>query len=454
MMAGAPRPPGPRTLSPVGSLLPFSRDPLGFLYRLAMEHGDVAHFRAGRRDVYLLSHPDLVHRVLVADAGSFSKDRGLEMAKALLGEGLLTSEGEKHGRQRRLSQPAFHRERIPAYAAIMARRTAELTAGWREGLELDVGREMARLALRIVAEALFGEEVGEEAVATIGGALDDAMAEFTMARIPFHALLARLPVPSTLRLRRARARLDGVVHGLVAARSAAPRSGGADLLTLLLEARDEQGGGGFSASEVRDQVTTLLLAGHETTANALAWTFHLLSRHPAEEARLHRELDEALAGRDPGYADLPRLPYLGRVLSESMRLYPPAWTVARRALRSFTVRGYRIGAGSTVMMSQWVLHHHPAWFEEPFRFDPDRWTEDRRARRPRFSYFPFGGPRVCIGDAFATTEALLILATVARRWRLTSPDPSEVPPVARVTLRPARPIRATVADRRGAQRLD
>ncbi len=439
-------PPGPRTRLPAGSLLAFSRDPLGFLYALAMEHGDVARFRAGPRDVHLLSHPDLIHHVLVADPGSFRKDRGLEMAKALLGEGLLTSEGELHRRQRRLAQPAFHRERIAQYAGAMVRRALARETRWRDGAAIDVGRERMSLALEIVAETLFGTAVSDGDIAAISAALDDAMSTFTMARIRWFELLDRLPLPSTLRMRRARARLDRAVYAFIAARRASGEDRG-DLLSMLLLARDEEGTGGMTDLQLRDEVMTLFLAGHETTANALTWTFYLLGRHPEAEARLHRELDEVLGDRAPSLEDLPRLVYAERAVRESMRLYPPAWAVARRALAPFTVRGYAIPRGSTVLLSQWVMHHHPAWFADPFRFDPDRWTAEFRAALPRLAYFPFGaGPRICIGESFAWTEAVLVLATLARRWRVVV-DPRPVDPVARVTLRPGRPVRAVLRSR-------
>jgi cytochrome P450 len=440
--------PGPPSRLPGGSLLAFSRDPLGFLTQLEREHGEVARFRGGGRDVFLLSHPELIHQVLVAEQRSFCKDRGLEMTKALLGDGLLTSEGELHRRQRRLVQPALHADRIARYAAAMARRTRALASGWRDGQLVDVGREMMGLALGVVAETLFGADVAEEEVAAIGAALDEAMSTFTMARIPFHALLERLPLPSTRRLRRARAVLDAVVRRMIAARRAAEP--GDDLLSTLLAARDGEGGAGMSEAQLRDEVMTVFLAGHETTASALTWTFHLLGRNPGVEALLHAELEAVLGARPPEPEDLPRLVWTERIVTEAMRLYPSAWTLARRALVPVAVRGYRIAPGSTVLLSPWVMHRHPRWFDEPLRFDPGRWTARRREALPRFVYFPFGaGPRACIGERFAWAEAELALATVAGRWRLEPADDREVAPVARVTLRPGRPVRAIARPRGG-----
>ncbi|MFL5302479.1 MAG: cytochrome P450, partial [Anaeromyxobacteraceae bacterium] len=303
-MSAAMRPPGPRTLSPAGSWLAFARDPLAFLTRLAREHGGIAEFRIGPRRTFALSDPELVHEVLVAQPHRFTKDRGLEAAKALLGEGLLTSQGEVWRRHRRLVQPAFHRERVAGYARVMARRAAARVDRWRDGERLDAAREMTRLALEIVAEALFGAEV-EGDVATVGRALDAAIDTFRMARIPFARLLQRLPVPSTLRLRRARAALDAVVYRMLAerrARAAAEQ----DLLGVLLAARDAESDAPLGDVEVRDEVMTLFLAGHETTANALAWTIDLLGRHPDVARRVREEVDAVLGTRAPTADDVAR----------------------------------------------------------------------------------------------------------------------------------------------------
>jgi cytochrome P450 len=430
----APLPPGPRTLRPGGSYLPFARDPLGFLAALAREHGPVARFRVGPREVWSLADPDLVREVLVARPGSFRKDRGLEAAKTLLGEGLLTSEGETWRRHRRLAQPAFHASRIAGYGAVMARRAARRIARWRDGERLDAAREMAGLALEIVAEALFGAEV-EDRIAEIGRALDDAVNAFRMARLPFTRILERLPTSGTRRLRRARLALDRIVLGMIAARRERP--GGEDLLSLLLAARDDGGGGALGDAELRDETMTIFLAGHETTANALAWTIDLLGRHPEVERHLHVEVDAVLGGRTPAAADVPRLEYVRRVLTESMRLYPPAWTVARRAVEDVPLAGFVLPTGASAVMSQWVIHRLPELYPEPERFDPDRWLPERRAALPRLAYFPFGaGPRICIGEGFAWMEGTLVLATIAQRARLRVLSPEPPRPLPRITLRP------------------
>ncbi|WP_242346466.1 cytochrome P450 [Anaeromyxobacter terrae] len=443
-MSRAAAVPGPRTFSPGGSYRPFARDPLGFLTGLRRTYGTVARFRVGPRRVYLLSDPELVREVLVVHAARVRKDRGLEAARTVLGDGLLTSSGETWRRHRRLVQPAFHPDRIAAYAPVMAARAAARVERWRDGQRLDAAAEMAALALEIVAAALFGAEVGREVdriAATVGEAVD----AFRISRIPLAPLLDRLPVASTRRVRRAREALDRTVLGFVAARRARP---GDDLVSALIGARDAEGGLGLTDREVRDEAMTLFLAGHETTANALAWTIDLVGRHPEVEARLRDEVARATRGRPPSAKDVPCLEYVRRVLTEAMRLYPPAWTVARRAVEDLELPGVTIRRGETAVMSQWVIHRDPVLYPEPERFDPDRWLPERHARLPRLAYFPFGaGPRICVGEGFAWTEAVLALAAIVRRVRLVPLSPTPPVPVPRITLRPGGgvPVRVEVA---------
>jgi cytochrome P450 len=444
----APTPPGPRTLNPAGSWLAFARDPLAFLTRLAREHGGLAEFRIGPRRTFALSDPELVHEVLVAQPQRFTKDRGLEAAKALLGEGLLTSRGDVWRRHRRLVQPAFHRERIAGYAAVMARRAAARVERWRDGERLDAAREMTRLALEIVAEALFGADV-EGDVEAVGRALDAAVDSFRMGRIPIALLLQRLPVPSTLRLRRARAALDAVVYRILAQRRARGPGEEGDLLGALLAARDAESGAPLSDLEVRDEVMTLFLAGHETTANALAWTIDLLGRHPEIERRVRDEVDAVLGGRAPAADDVPRLDLTRRALTEAMRLYPPAWILARRALDPVRLGGFMLPAGASALMSAWVVHRLPSLYDDPQHFDPDRWLPERRAHLPRLAYFPFGaGPRQCIGEGFAWTEGVVVLAAIAQRVRLVPARAAPPAPLPRITLRPGGGV-PVVVERRG-----
>ncbi len=448
-------PPGPTARFPGALLLAFRRDPLGLLERTARDYGDVSMLRLGTQRVFLFNHPELVKDVLVTEHRRFHKGRGLELAKHLLGDGLLTSEGAVHQRRRRLAQPAFHQQRIAAYGAAMvehAERTSErwakLAAPAATPPVLDLHQEMMRLTLGIAAKTLFGTEVEDEAH-QIGQAIATSMALFrSFTTLPFASLLERLPLPSTRRFAKARERLDTTIYRLIAARRAAAEDRG-DLLSMLLLAQDAEGdGGGMSDEQLRDEVMTMLLAGHETTANALTWTWYLLSRHPEVEARLHSELDRLLADRRADAEEMPRLAYTWRILAESMRLYPPAWVIGRRAMVDYEAAGYRVPKGSIVLLSQWVMHRDPRFFPDPDRFDPDRWTDEARAARPRFAYFPFGaGPRICIGEQFAWMEGVLVLATLARRWRPRLAPGHPVAPQPSITLRPLRGMKMVLEPR-------
>jgi cytochrome P450 len=425
-----------------------SRDRIGFLSRLAREYGDVARFRLGPETLFLLGHPDLIRDVLVTNQRNFRKGRGLERAKLLLGDGLLTSEGDFHLRQRRLVQPAFHRQRIAAYGGVMAEYAVRRSARWRDGETLDVHQEMMALTLAIVGKTLFDADVEAEAGA-IGEALSIAFETFNVAfYLPMGELLQRLPIPSTLRFRRARARLDETVYRIIAERRASGADRG-DLLSMLLLSQDTEGDGGrMSDVQLRDEAMTIFLAGHETTANALTWSWYLLSRHPEAERRMHEEIDRVIGSRTAGAEDLPELPYTRMVLAESMRLYPPAWIIGRRAIEPYEAGGYRIPARALVLACQYLVHRDPRWFPDPERFDPERWTPERQAERPRFSYFPFGGgTRICIGEQFAWMEGVLLLASIAQRWRprLEPGHPVELQPI--ITLRPKHGMRMRVERR-------
>ena len=435
----APEPPGPAAgLSLLRFLrfLRFRRDPPAELTALQRRFGDVVHFRLGARRFYLLSHPDAVREVLVTRHRDFIKSLALQRARALLGEGLLTSEGETHLRQRRLAQPAFHRDRVAAMAETMVDFARQTSERWRAGAQVDAGTEMNRMTLAIAGRTLLGADVEGEAD-VLRRALTDALALFDRLHNPVGALLDRLPVPGTLRMRRARARLDETIHRAIRQRRAAGEAGD-DLLGMLLAARDEEGdGGGMSDVQLRDELLTLFLAGHETTANALAWTWHLLASQPAAESRLHEEVDRVLGGRLPTAADFPALRWTRAVLAESMRVRPPAWAIGREPLREVEIGGYRIPAGTIVLLSPWVTQRDARWWPEPEAFRPERWTEEMEAGLPRFAYFPFGGgPRKCIGEGFAWMEGVLALATLASRWRLRPVPGARVRGEARITLRP------------------
>ncbi len=431
----------------VGHLFDFRRDPPKLLSELAREHGDIVHFKLGPQDIYLLNHPDYIRDVLVTHNRNFVKSRGLEMAKKFLGESLLTSEGEFHRRQRRLAQPAFHRQRINAYAEVMIDHASRTRERWRDGETVDMWQEMMRLALAIVGKTLFDADVESEAP-EIGKALTDVMQLFERVTNPFGALLDKLPLPANIRWLKAKARLDATIYRLINERRRSGEDRG-DLLSMLLLAQDEEGDGGTMTDEqLRNEAMTLFVAGHETTANALTWTWYLISQHPEVEKRLHKEIDSVLAGAPPTPADFARLPYIEMVLAESMRMYPPAWTLGRRVLSDYPIGAYVVPAGAIVLMSPWVMHHDPRFFPEPFKFDPERWTPEAKESRPKFSYFPFGGgPRVCIGEQFAWMEGVLLIATLAQRWRMSLAPGQRVEPKALVTLRPKYGMRMVVEPR-------
>jgi cytochrome P450 len=420
----------------LGQLLAFRRDPIVFLTRIAREYpGDVVRFRPGPRDSYLVKHPELIKDVLVTRQHEFSKSRGLEWAKLFLGEGLLTSEGDFHTRQRRLAQPAFHRQRIGGYGDDMVRRATAARDRWSAGQVLDVDGEMMRLTLAIASSTLFGTDVAASAD-EVREDLTAIIALFPRFSLPLFGLIQKLPLPSNARFNRAVARLDTLVYRIIAERQRDPADRG-DLLSMLLLARDEESGERMSDRQLRDEVITLLLAGHETTSNALTWTWYLLSQNPEVEARWREELRSVLGDRAATALDLPALRYTEMVLAESMRLFPPAWGMGRRALRDLTLGGFPIRKGAILALSPYVVHRDERLWPDPLRFDPDRFTAEAKAARPRFAYFPFGGgARSCIGEPFAWMEGVLLLATIGQRWRLRLQPGHPVEPKALMTLRP------------------
>jgi cytochrome P450 len=372
------------------------------------------------------------------------------MAKRFLGEGLLTSEGEFHRRQRRLSQPAFHRQRMNAYAEVMARSGAITRDRWQTGETVDIAQEMMRVTLAIVGKTLFDADVESEA-AEIRRALTDIMLLFDRITSPFPNLLMKLPLPSNFRFLKAKKRLDATIYRIINEHRASGTDRG-DLLSMLLMAQDEEGdGGGMTDVQLRDEAMTIFLAGHETTANALAWTWYLLAQHPEVEARLHQEIDAQLEGRLPDADDFARLKYTEKVFAEAMRLYPPAWAMGRQALSDYPIDKYIVPAGSIILMSPWVMHHDPRYYPDPFKFDPERWTPPAREARPKFSYFPFGGgPRVCIGEGFAWMEGVLLIATIAQHWSMRLAAGEKVEPKPMITLRPRGGMRMTLERRDAA----
>jgi cytochrome P450 len=440
-------PPGPKGKLFGGNFTAFRRDALAYLQKAASEYGDVVYFRFGPQDVFFLNHPDYIKDVLVTHHQSFMKGRALQRAKRLLGEGLLTSEGDFHRRQRRLAQPAFHRGRISSYASVMTDYAARTSSRWRDGETLDISQEMMRLTLAIVGKTLFDTDVESEAD-EIGAALTAVMELFDYLLMPFSELLEKLPLPHVRRFQKAKERLDETIYRIIEERRRRAEDRG-DLLSMLLSARDEEGDGGqMTDLQVRDEVMTIFLAGHETTANALSWTWYLLSQNREVEAKLHEELDAVLQGRAPTVEDVPRLRYTEMVLAESMRLYPPAWAIGRLALKEHEVGGYTIPAKALVLLSPYVTQRDERYFPSPTRFDPERWTPQAREARPQFAYFPFGGgTRRCIGEGFAWMEGILLISALAHNWRMRLVPNHRVETLPVITLRPKHGMKMTVEKR-------
>ncbi len=421
------------------NLLAIRRDRLGFLMKLQREHGDLVKFELGPRTIWLISHPEYIRDVLVVNQKKFMKGRGLQMMKKLLGEGLLTSEGEFHLRQRRMVQPAFHRQRVAAYATQMVDYSVQMRERWERhptDEPIEMSQEMMRLTLMIAGKTLFDAEVEDEA-SEVGQALTDTMHLMDRITNPFADLLSRLPLPSNRRFDRAKKKLDDIIYRIINERRQSHEDRG-DFLSMLLMAQDDEGGTGRMTDEqVRDEALTIFLAGHETTATALTWTWYLLSQHPDIEAKLHAEIDEVLAGRLPTFEDVPRLRYTEMVFAEAMRLYPPAWMIGRRALADHAIAGQAMKSGDLVLLNEFIVHHDERWFPDPYKFDPERWTPEAKEARPKFSYFPFGGgTRTCIGEAFAWMEAALLIATIAQQWQPRLAPGHVVEKFPLVTLRP------------------
>jgi len=447
-------PPGPRTWLPGKFLRAMQRNATGFLLELSRRYGDAAYFKIGPRHLYCFSHPDQVREILVANDRSFMKSLVLQRTKIILGEGLLTSEGAFHLRQRRLAQPAFHRDRIRRYGEVMVDFSMRTREKWRDGQQLDMHHEMMRLTLAVVAKTLFDADVEAEAD-EIGGALTEVMMMFPVLMNPLADLLMKLPLPQVKRFRRSLARLDRTIYEVIAQRRASGEDRG-DLLSMLLLAQDTEGdSGGMTDQQVRDEAMTLFLAGHETTANALTWTWYLLSSNPDAEREMHRELDAVLQGRTPSPDDYPRLRYTEMVLAESMRLYPPAWGLGRMALEEVEIAGYPLPKGAIVVLSQWVTHRDPRFWPDPERFHPLRFTDEAKAARPKLAYFPFGaGSRICIGESFAWMEGVLILATIAQRWKFVRESKEQVEPQPLITLRPKGAVTMRTVRRSSQPRTD
>ena len=427
----------------------FRTDILTGLKLMHESYGDFVRTRLPLQ-LYFVADPRAIEEILVKKADAFSKDRATHMLSRVVGNGLLVNEGDSWRRQRRLVQPAFHHQQLQSYASLMTRAAERGLADWRAGETRDVHADMMAVTMNIVAEALFGADVSA-AAGDVGRIISDSMEEFGRVLGPalrFHPP-AWVPTPTNLRLRRASRRMDQLILGIIEARKRSPDARD-DLLSLLIRARDEAGGA-MSDRQVRDEAVILFLAGHETTALALTYALFLLATHPAAQTLLAEELARVLGGRGPGLADLEALRVTEAVVLESMRLYPPAWAIARRALVPVEIGGYAFPKGAEFVISPFVVHHDARTFEAPDEFRPERWLGDLAQRLPRFAYFPFGGgPRVCIGNRFAMMEAKLVLATVVQRFHFAPTPETTVRLFPSVTLRPRGGIRLRLVDAAGA----
>jgi len=473
-------PPGPTYKMPGKLIRQFLHDPIKTLSTISQKYGDISHFKLGpKQHVYLINNPDFIERVLIYDHRNFKKGKRLQAAKALLGEGLVTSEGDLHSRQRRLIQPIFHPRQIMAYGKIMTDYAIRLRDRWKNEDTLDISQEMMQLTLGIICKSVLNYDVESEAE-KVGKALTTTRNYSKRLQSPIGHVLDKIPIlPAPRGAREARKELDSLVYRLISDRRRGQQesddnnnsnnNGYDDLLSRLLEAQDSSSAGPVASSnggsvqssssslspngkmsdkQVRDEVMTIFIAGHETTANALTWTFYLLSQYPDVEKKLYDEIDSVLGPIDngdglvdnkriPTTEDIPKLQYAEKVLRESMRLYPPVWTMGRHVENDYHVGEYTIPAGSSILMSQYVMHHDPRYFEEPEHFNPDRWTAKFKTDLPKFSYFPFGGGiRGCIGEPFAWMEGILIIATIAQKWTMSLVPGQRIKLDPAITLRP------------------
>ena len=438
------RPPGPRGRFLTGNLAAFRQDVLGFLTRSAREYGDIVGFSLSYVRCCLVNDPALIEQVLVRDHERVRKAWDLRWLRVALGDGLLTNEGDAWRRQRRLVQPAFHNDRIRGYGDIMVRKTDQMLARWSDGEVRDVHADLMSLTLEIVAEALFGVDVAPQA-RSVAHALGDFMRWFEIAFSEGVPLPLWVPTPANRRAVRAIRHFDAVIRDIIRERRTRGAAG-EDLLGFLLAATET--GTGMTDRQLRDEVITLLLAGHETTALALSWSLLLVGQHPDVDARLSREVESVLGGRLPTAADLARLGYTRQVVQESLRLYPPAWGFGREVVEPIQLGDYTLRRGTQVFLVPWVTHRDPRFFPDPERFSPERWGPDAERQIPKYAYFPFGGgPRYCVGSNFAMMEAVLLLATMLQRFRFTVRANETVELQPAVTLRPRSGIRAEVRRR-------
>lgn len=484
-------PPGPSSLSPSKLMRQFINNPIAMLMEIAYTYGDISHFKFGRQHVYLVNNPEYIENILIRDHKNFIKSRGLQASKRVLGEGLLTSEGEYHDKQRRIIQPAFHPDRIKNYGHIMVDYAEHISERWQDKMVIDIHSEMMHITSAIISKSVLGSNIVDIESHKVNNALLTSMEYFNRILMPFGELIEKIPIlPINRDFRSAKNTLDSIVYRMIKEHRDDRRSEkkpkgdknddddnnnkvnlphNHDLLYILMETQDQEAGiKQMSDIQLRDEVMTIFLAGHETTANALTWTFYLLSQHPDVERRLYEEICSVLGDKNnddnedlnrskdctatlrlPTIEDIPKMEFTEKVFRESMRLYPPAWTLGRQALTDYAIDKYVIPSGSIILMSQYVMHHNAQYFPNPEVFDPDRWTKEFKSVLPRFSYFPFGGGiRGCVGEPFAWIEGILVIATVYRKWKMHHDSDHKVDLKPLITLRPKYGMRMKLERRR------
>ena len=437
-------PPGPHSMLPNKLLREFIHNPIKMLMDIAYTYGDITHFKFGRQHVYLINNPHYVEDVLIRNHKNFIKSRGLQVSRRLLGEGLVTSEGEYHERQRKIIQPTFHPSLIKKYGELITVYAENMFQRWQDGIILDIHKEMIHVTAAIISKAVLGSDIKSEQADQVGDALLTCAEYFNRLLMPFGELIEKIPIlPVNKGFQQAKRKLDSIVYNMIKEHRDNEKKGmpQTDLLYTLLQAQDiEAGIRRMTDLQLRDEVMTIFLAGHETTANALTWTFYLLSQNQTVEAKMYEELSSVFNNRSrriPTIEDIPKLEYTEKVFRESMRLYPPAWILGRQALNDYKIDKYVIPAGSIVLMSQYVMHHNPRYFSDPDLFYPDRWTKETKSQLPRFSYFPFGGGiRGCVGEPFAWMEGILLLATICHQWKMYHDTNHKVELKPLITLRP------------------
>jgi cytochrome P450 len=449
----AHRPPGPKGTRVMGVMKEFNHDSLGFIERVQRDYGDIVWSRFLYVPALFLYHPNEIENVLATNAKNFVKAMTLRsnFFQRLVGNGLLTSEGEEWKRQRRLTSPAFHRHRIANYADTMVNYTRRMTSSWTGGQTRDVHNDMMRLTLEIVVRCLFSADVSND-VDNVGETLKQLVKPFAAQATLKWILNNRLPTPQHLQFNRLVKKIDEVVYRIIAERRAQADDAG-DLLSMMLKARDEDGSQ-MTDQQLRDEVMTLFLAGHETTALTLAWTWYLLGCNPDAEKKFHAELDQVLGDREPTFDDLPRLKFTEKIAKECMRLYPPAYGLGREAINDCEIGGYRVPAGTQVFMFQWATQRDALFFAEPLAFKPERWTEEFESSLPRYAYFPFGGgPRACVGASFAMMEMILVLATIGKKYRLELVDDHPVEVYPAMSLRPKNGVKVVIRNRNSESKV-